>query len=155
MRRSIATTGAIALAAVTALVGCRSSDGDTQRAEIEATRARIAAEQTGAATTPPPPANNPAAAQVGANLAGFNLVFGSGDGVVGGYTRTGPNTWVGPDLTNYQSVSWDATTVTPEQVVLTSNPGGQTLNINVSNGQVSSPQLDPANQYRMANQVFQ
>ncbi len=152
MRRSIAATSAAVLAAILALTACRG--GDERRAEIEATRARMAAEQSGAATTPPPPPATPGAAQEGQNLAAFTLVFGSGDGVVGNYTRTAPpDTWVGPDLVNYQSITWTATTITPERLVLTS--GGQTLDINVSNGLVTSPQLDPSFNYRLANQVYQ
>ena len=149
MRRTIAATGGLALVAILAVTGCQS---DSREAEIDATRARIAAEQSGAATTPPAPPATPGAAQEGPNLAAFDLVFGDGDGFVGSYARTAPNTWVGPDLTNYQSVTWTAVT-TPSSVELTS--GAQSFNVNVSNGLVSSGSLDPALNHRIANQVFQ
>jgi hypothetical protein len=147
MRLTIATTGGLALAAILAVAGCKS---ETHQAEIDATQARMAAEAAG---TPVPPAATPTpgAAQQGQNLASFDLVF-SGDGFVGRYVRNAPTTWVGPDPTNGQSVTWTATTA-PERVVLTS--GAVTLDINVSNGLVSSNALDPQHGYHMANQVFQ
>lgn len=152
MNRNIAAVGGLALSAILVVAGCRS---DARDAEVAATNARIAAEASGAATVPAAPANNPNAAQIGTNLAAFDLVFGSGDGYVGSFVRTAPNTWVGPDLENYQPVTWNANT-TDERIVLTAaNPTQQVLDINVANGQVTSSWVDNSLNYRMAGQVYQ
>ena len=152
MNMSLVTVGGLALSAILAIAGCRS---DMRDSEIAATNARVAAEASGAASVPPAPANNPNAAQIGPNLAAFDLVFGSGDGYVGRYVRTAPNTWVGPDLENYQPVTWNANTTNDRIVLTAANPSQQVMDINVANGQVTSSWVDNSFNYRMAAQVYQ